>query len=42
VGLFTLSVTIACGWVVWLTPEDRTLLVPKLRPLLLAVSGVKV
>jgi O-antigen/teichoic acid export membrane protein len=42
VGVFTLAVATACAWVVWLTPEDRTLLVPKLRPLLLAISGVKV
>jgi O-antigen/teichoic acid export membrane protein len=41
VGLFTLSVAVGCGWAVWLTPEDRTLLMPKLRPLLLALSGVR-
>jgi len=40
-GVLTLLATTVCAWVVWLTPEDRTLLMPKLRPLLLAISGVK-
>ena len=37
-GLFTLTVATACAWVVWLTPEDRALLLPKLHPVL-GVSG---
>jgi hypothetical protein len=36
--LFTLTVATACAWVVWLTPEDRALLLPKLHPVL-GVSG---
>jgi len=31
----------ACGWVVWLTREDRALLLPKFRTVL-GVSEVKV
>ena len=31
-GVSTLAVTAAGAWVGWLTPEDRTLLLPKLRP----------
>ncbi len=37
-GLFTLSVTIAGAWAMWLTPEDRALLLPKVRPVV-EVSG---
>jgi O-antigen/teichoic acid export membrane protein len=37
-GLFTLTIAVACGWMVWLTPEDRTRLLPRLRPVL-QVSG---
>jgi O-antigen/teichoic acid export membrane protein len=37
-GLFTLTIAAACGWVLWLTPEDRALLLPKLRPVV-EVSG---
>ncbi len=37
-GLFTLSVTIAGAWVMWLTPEDRALLLPRVRPVV-EVSG---
>jgi O-antigen/teichoic acid export membrane protein len=33
-GLFTLAVATACGWMLWLTPEDRALLLPRLRPAL--------
>src|SRR5205807_9990212 len=32
-GLFTLTVATACGWMLWLTPEDRALLL-RLRPAL--------
>jgi O-antigen/teichoic acid export membrane protein len=39
-GLFTLAVATACGWMLWLTPEDRALLLPKLRPAL-GLSSVK-
>ncbi len=30
-GLFTLALAAACGWIVWLTPEDRALFLPKFR-----------
>ena len=40
-GLCTVGVAAACGWVVWLTREDRALLLPKFRTVL-GVSEVKV
>lgn len=30
-GLFTLLLAAACGWIVWLTPEDRAMFLPKFR-----------
>ena len=33
-GLCTLTIATICAWLVWLTPEDRALLSPKLRPVL--------
>jgi hypothetical protein len=33
-GLSTLIVAVAGAWILWLTPEDRALLLPKLRPVL--------
>ena len=39
-GLLTLFTAAVCGWMVWLTPEDRATLLPKLRPVL-AVSSIK-
>jgi O-antigen/teichoic acid export membrane protein len=33
-GVSTLTVATICAWLVWLTPEDRALLSPKLRPIL--------
>ena len=33
VGLSTLAVAASCGYLIWLTPEDRGLFIPKLRPL---------
>jgi O-antigen/teichoic acid export membrane protein len=41
-GFFTMAVATACAWAAWLTPEDRALLLPKLRPLLLGASSMKV
>ena len=40
-GLSTVLLAAACAWVVWLTPEDRALLLPKFRTVL-GVSEVKV
>ena len=40
-GLFTVLLAAACAWVVWLTPEDRALLLPKFRTVF-GVSEVKV
>jgi O-antigen/teichoic acid export membrane protein len=40
-GLFTLAAASACGWIVWLTPKDRALLILKLHPLL-SISALKV
>jgi hypothetical protein len=40
-GLFTVLLAAACAWVVWLTPEDHALLLPKFRTVL-GVSEVKV
>jgi O-antigen/teichoic acid export membrane protein len=33
-SLSTTAIATAAAWIVWLTPEDRTLLRPKLRPML--------
>lgn len=30
-GLCTLALAAACGWIVWLTPEDRAMFLPKFR-----------
>jgi O-antigen/teichoic acid export membrane protein len=32
IGIFTLAAAFAGAWVVWLTPEDRSLLLARLRP----------
>ena len=40
-GLCTVGLAAACGWVLWLTREDRALLLPKFRTVL-GVSEVKV
>ena len=40
-GLSTMLLAAVCAWVVWLTPEDRALLLPKFRTVL-GVSEVKV
>jgi O-antigen/teichoic acid export membrane protein len=40
-GLSTVLLAAACAWVVWLTPEDRALLLPKFRTVL-GASEVKV
>jgi hypothetical protein len=40
-GLFTLAAASACGWIVWLTPTDRALLIPKLHPFV-SISALKV
>jgi len=40
-GLCTVVLAAACGWVLWLTPEDRALLLPKFRTVL-GVSEAKV
>jgi O-antigen/teichoic acid export membrane protein len=33
-GLCTLALAVACAWIVWLTPEDRALFLPKFRTVL--------
>jgi len=40
-GLFTLAAASACGWIVWLTPGDRALLLPRLH-LVRNVSTIKI
>jgi len=35
------ALAVGCGWIVWLTPEDRALFLPKFRTAL-GVSGVKI
>jgi O-antigen/teichoic acid export membrane protein len=40
-GVLTFAVAAACAWRVWLTPDDRTILRPKLRPVL-RLSSVRV
>ena len=39
-GISSLMVAAACGWLVWLSPEDRSLLLPKVR-LAFAAQGAK-
>ena len=39
-GCLTMVVDAACGWVAWLMPEDRLLLLPKLRAQL-SISDIK-
>jgi hypothetical protein len=31
-GVLTFAVAAVCAWRVWLTPDDRAVLLPKLRP----------
>jgi hypothetical protein len=33
-GLLTFAVGVFCAWWVWLTPEDRAVLRPRIRPVL--------
>ena len=42
-GMCTLAAAVACGWIVWLTPEDRALFLPKFRMMLgmLGTHGIK-
>jgi O-antigen/teichoic acid export membrane protein len=40
-GVLTLAASHVCAWWLWLTPDDRALLRPKIRPVL-RLSGVRV
>jgi len=40
-GVLTFAVGTFCAWWVWLTPDDRAVLRPKLRPIL-SLSSAKV